>query len=199
MPRRSATARSDVPFLHEKQIEREADLLLAEYAELIAPVLEPPVPIEELVETVLPLRHQFLDFGSCFPDADVHGAIWFNEALIGIDSRLNLDAFPRRRARYHITLAHEIGHRQLHRQHYITNPAESRLFENVMRKSDVVCRSSENKNPVGWQADKFATFILMPRKLIHAAGVEFRGGDDWPVELSEIHAAHAGSPLLYWF
>lgn len=42
MPRRSATARSDVPFLHEKQIEREADLLLAEYAEVIEPVLESP-------------------------------------------------------------------------------------------------------------------------------------------------------------
>ena len=77
MARRSAAPRSEVPFLHEKQIEREADLLLAEYAEIIEPILEPPVPIEELIGTVLQLRHQFLDMRSLFPFADVHGEIWF--------------------------------------------------------------------------------------------------------------------------
>ncbi len=197
MPRRRAAPRSEVPYLHERQIEREADLLLAEYAEIIEPVLEPPVPIEELVGTVLQLRHQFFDLRSLFPFADVHGAIWFEEALIGVDFNLNPDSFPRRRGRYHFTLAHEIGHWRLHRQHYIKNPAERRLFDDGTRKPDVVCRSSERKKPVEWQADTFAALVLMPRKLLHAAWAEFRGGDDRPVELRELHAARSGTPLFY--
>lgn len=197
MPRRNAAPRSDVPFLHEKQIEREADLLLAEYAEIIEPVLEPPVPIEELVGTVLKLRHQFLDLKSRFPYADVHGAIWFEEALIGIDYSLNPDLSPRRRGRYHFTLGHEIGHWRLHRQHYIPNPAERALFDDGTRKPDVVCRSSERKKPVEWQADTFAASLLMPRKLVHAAWSDFRSGDERAVELRELHAAHSGSPLFY--
>lgn len=37
----------------------------------------------------------------------------------------------------------------------------------------------------------------MPRNLVHAAWAEFRGGDDRPVELRELRAAHATSPLFY--
>jgi len=197
MARRSAAPRSEVPFLHEKQIEREADLLLAEYAEIIEPILEPPVPIEELIGTVLQLRHQFLDMRSLFPFADVHGAIWFEDALIGVDSLLNPDSHPRRRGRYHFTLAHEVGHWRLHRQHYIKNPAERLLFDDGSPKPDVVCRSSERKKPVEWQADTFAASVLMPRKLVYTAWAEFRDGDDRPVELRELHAARSGSPLFY--
>lgn len=197
MARRSAAPRSEVPFLHEKQIEREADLLLAEYAEIIEPILEPPVPIEELIGTVLQLRHQFLDMRSLFPFADVHGAIWFKDALIGVDSLLNPDSYPRRRGRYHFTLAHEVGHWRLHRQHYIKNPAERLLFDDGSPKPDVVCRSSERKKPVEWQADTFAASVLMPRKLVYTAWAEFRDGDDRPVELRELHAARSGSPLFY--
>jgi len=197
MARRSVAPRSDVPFLHEKQIEQEADVLLAQYAEIIEPVLEPPVPIEEMVGTVLQLRQRFLDLKALFPFADVHGAMWFEEALIGIDSHLNPDLHPRRRGRYHFTLAHEIGHWRLHRQYYITNPGERRLFDDGTRKPDVVCRSSERKKPVEWQADTFAAFVLMPRKLVFAAWADFRGGDDRPVEIRELHAACSGSPLFY--
>ena len=172
-------------------------MLLSQYSEIIEPVLEPPVPIEEMVGTVLQLRQRFLDMKALFPFADVHGAMWFEEALIGIDSHLNPDLHPRRLGRFHFTVAHEIGHWRLHRQHYIRNPAERRLFDDGTRKPDVVCRSSEHKKPVEWQADTFAAFVLMPRKLIHTAWAAFRGGDDRPVELKELHAANSGSPLLY--
>jgi IrrE N-terminal-like domain len=197
MARRNAAPRSEVPFLHEKQIEREADLLLAKYAEIIEPISEPPVPIEELVGTVLQLRHRFLDLKSLFPYADVHGAIWFEDAIIGIDSNLNPDLFPRRRGRYHFTLAHEIGHWRLRRQHYVKNPAERLLFDDGSPKPDVVCRSSERKKPVEWQADAFAAYVLMPRSLIFAAWSDFRGGDDKPVEIRELHATPPSLPIFY--
>ncbi len=175
MPRRNAVPGSEVPFLHEKQIEREAELLLAEYAEMIEPVLEPPVPVEELVGTAQ-LRQKFLDLKSLFPYGDVHGAIWFEEALIAIDVTLNPDTSPRRRGRYHFTLAHEIGHWRLHRKHFVATPNQRLLFDDGNRKPDVVCRSSESKKPVEWQADTFAAVLLMPRKMMYSAWTKFRGG-----------------------
>lgn len=197
MARRSAALPGEVPFLHEKQIEREADLLLAQYADIIEPVSQPPVPIEEMIGTVLKLRHRFLDMKALFPFADVHGAIWFEDATIGIDAFLNPDSFPRRRGRYHFTLAHEAGHWCLHRQHYIKNPAERLLFDDGTQKPDVVCRSSERKKPVEWQADTFAAYLLMPRKLVFEAWSKFRGGDDRAIEVREIHDARSELPILY--
>lgn len=196
MTRRGDVPRSEVPFLHEKQIERAADLLLAEYAETVEPVSEPPVPVEELVGTVLQMRHRFLDMKALFPFADVHGAIWFEDALIGVDALLNPDSFPRRRGRYHFTLAHEIGHWRLHRQYFIKNPGERLLFDDGSTRPDVVCRSSERKKPVEWQADAFAAYLLMPRRLVFDAWVAFRG-DERSVETRELYTTRSGVPILY--
>lgn len=197
MARRSSAPKSGVPFLHEKQIEAEADALLAEFEERFNDVTEPPVPVDEIAELLLELSLEYKDMKALFPMADVHGAIWFAQGKIGIDRDLDPDANPSRRGRYHFTLAHEVGHWRLHRQHYIKNPAERQLFDDGSPTPDVVCRSSERKKPVEWQADAFAANLLMPRKFVLAAWSDFRGGDDRPVELRELHAAHSGSPLFY--
>lgn len=197
MTRRTVAVRSEVPFLHEKQIERDAECLLQEFAEKFYAVVEPPVPVDEIAELYLQVVLEYKDMKALFPFADVHGAIWFERGLIGIDKTLDPDANPARRGRYHFTLAHEMGHWRLHRQHYLKNSGERLLFEDGSQKPDVVCRSSERKKPVEWQADAFAARLLMPRKMINAAWSEFRGGDDRPVELRELHAAHSGSTLFY--
>lgn len=123
MGRRSSAPKSDVPFLHAKQIEREAGLLLEEYALKFPAVTAPPVPVDGIAELHLQLSLEYLDMKSLFPMADVHGAIWFQQARIGIDQSLDPDANPSRRGRYHFTLAHEVGHWRLHRQHFVSNPA----------------------------------------------------------------------------
>jgi hypothetical protein len=187
MTRRSDAPKNEVPFLHEKQIEQDVDLLLAEYAKTIEQVSKPPVPVEELVGTVLQLRHRFLDMKALFPFADVHGAIWFEEGLIGVDSLLNPDSFPRRRGRYHFTLAHEIGHWRLHRQFYMKNPCERLLFDDGSTRPDVVCRSSERKKRVEWQADTFAAYLLMPREMVKREWHQMRGNME-PIYLAELRA-----------
>jgi Zn-dependent peptidase ImmA (M78 family) len=197
MARRSVAIRSEVPFLHEKQIERDAECLLQEFAEKFYEVVEPPVPVDEIAELYLQLALEYKDMKSLFPFADVHGAIWFERGLIGIDKTLDPDVDPTRRGRYHFTLAHEMGHWRLHRQHYLKNPGERLLFEDGSQEPDVVCRSSERKKPVEWQADAFAARLLMPRKLVYAAWSEFRGGDGRSVELRELLAANSGVPLFY--
>lgn len=198
MARRSVALRSEVPYLHEKQIEREADVLLQEFSLKFYAVTVPPVPVDDITELHLQLALEYKDMKALFPFADVHGAIWFEQGKIGIDMALDPDVNPSRRGRYHFTLAHEVGHWQLHRQHYIKNPAERMLFEDGSPKPDVVCRSSERKKPIEWQADAFAANLLMPRKMMHTAWFELRG-DDKPVVMSDLRELYninlAGEPL----
>ncbi|HBJ38777.1 MAG TPA: hypothetical protein DDZ51_29305 [Planctomycetaceae bacterium] len=186
-----------MPFLHESQIEREADLLLQEFGAKFYEVTKPPVPVDEIVELCLQLVLEYKDMKAIFPFADVHGAIWFEQGTIGIEKSLDPHTNPNRLGRYHFTLAHEVGHWRLHRPYYLKNPAERLLFDDGSPRPDVVCRSSERKRPVEWQADAFAASLLMPKKLIYNAWSEFREGDERPIEIGEIHTKQAGMELFH--
>lgn len=48
MARRSVALRSEVPYLHEKQIEREADVLLQEFSLKFYAVTVPPVKLSRV-------------------------------------------------------------------------------------------------------------------------------------------------------
>lgn len=197
MPRRSAAPKSDVPYLHVKQIEAEADLLIEEYSERFEPIVAPPVPVDELAELHLQLTLEYLDMSALFPQAEVHGAIWFQDGRIGIDHSLDPDTNPAKRGRYHFTLAHEVGHWRLHRQHYARNARERRLFVDGRVQPDVVCRSGDTQ-PVEWQANAFAAHLLMPRKLVHAAWAEFRDGDDGSVAITDLRQQVTVTEPLYF-
>ena len=41
-----------VPYLSVEQIERDADALLAEFAQARGVVIEPPIPIEDIVRSI---------------------------------------------------------------------------------------------------------------------------------------------------
>ena len=165
--RRGTATKYEVPFLHEKQIEREAEVLIQEFELKFRKVDAPPVPVDDIVELHLQLALELKDMKSLFTFADVHGAIWFEEGLIGIEQSLDPETDPKRLGRYRFTLAHEAGHWQLHRSHYISQPGQRVLFDDGSRMPDVVCRSSERKKPVEYQADAFAANLLMPRKMIY--------------------------------
>ena len=77
MARRLSANMSEVRYLHDKQIEAEAELLIGEYSLQFDPVTAPPIPVDEIVELHLRLVLEFKDMKSLFPFADVHGAIWF--------------------------------------------------------------------------------------------------------------------------
>lgn len=199
MPRLKSAKSFAVPYLHKKQIEREAELLLAEYAEQMSPVVEPPVPLEELAGGILPLNLGFVDLQQLFECGDVHGAIWFEEGRVAIDHALNPDAHPNRRGRYHFTVAHEFGHWRLHRQHYLENKQQRELFPDGSVRPDVVCRSSQRREPVEWQADQFAACLLMPRRVVYAAWADFHG-DDAPATVAEIqllHPEYSNEPVFH--
>ena len=112
-----------VPYLSEEQIEREAEILLAEFARARGITIAPPIPIEDIVEKHLKLRLEFDDIHRLFGvprsgigfDPDILAAIFFEPKRIVIDESLDPDANPAKEGRYRYTAAHEVGHWRLHR------------------------------------------------------------------------------------
>ncbi len=175
MSRHGRLQRERVPFLSDRVIEEHADLLLAEWANTEAPV-SVPVPLDDIVELHLGLTYEVDDLRSMFGRPDVLGAIWFDCNLIRIDATLDPSTNPAMLGRYNFTLAHEIGHWRLHREHLRQDPDSARLFE-ANAEPAFVCRSSL-KPREEWQADHFAGCVLMPRTLLMQEWVKWRGSPD---------------------
>jgi hypothetical protein len=162
-----------VPYIPEEAIERDSEALLAEYEHARNVTIAPPVPIEAIIEKHLKLRVEFDDTHKIFDlprppgqGVDILGAIFFDEARIVIDESLDPDENRAMEGRYRFTLAHEgCGHWRLHRHLFATNPAQAALFDQPAVPS-FICRSSQAKEPVEWQAEFYASCTLMPRKLV---------------------------------
>jgi hypothetical protein len=105
-------------------------------------------------------------FGFGF-EPDILGVTFLEERRIVIDEFLDPEQNPSMERRYRFTLAHEVGHWRLHRHLFSSDPAQVSLF-NEPAPPSVVCRSGQAKAPVEWQADYYASCLLIPRKLVKA-------------------------------
>ena len=166
-----------VPYMPDDMIERDAEALLGEFAIARGIDLRPPIPIEDIVEKHLKLRVEFDDLHERLGvprsglglDPDIFGAIWLESGRIVIDESLDPEERPEREGRYRFTLAHEGGgHWRLHRPLVRPTEGQASLLIEATRPT-VVCRSSQAKERVEWQADFYASCLLMPRKMIFAA------------------------------
>ena len=203
-----------VPFMTTEAIEKDAASLLAEYAKARGILIAPPIPIEDIIEKHLKLRIDFDDMHSAcgvplpVTGADILGAMIFDEKRIVIDQSLDPEEQPAMEGRYRFTLAHEGGgHWRLHRRYFNANPGQASLFAEPNPPS-VICRSSQAKEPIEWQADFYASCLLMPPDLIFATWNEmFR--DQKPrviqpsfnishpfVEICRMSFVHKNKPLL---
>ena len=167
-----------VKFLSEETIEKNAEALLAEFAHARSVSLKPPIPIEDIVEKHLKLRiefdnlHHLLGVPQEGPEPDILGAIWVDRREICIDQSLDPEEWPHIEGRYHFTLAHEGGgHWRLHRPYLARDPNQASLFADHAQPA-IVCRSSQSKERVEWQADFYASCLLMPRALVVEAWQE---------------------------
>jgi Zn-dependent peptidase ImmA (M78 family) len=161
-----------VRYLPEEAIERDAETLLAEYSSARDIVLQPPIPVEDIVEKHLRLRigfddlHKLLGVPQTGLQPDIFGAIWMDEREIVIHECLDPDEWPSIEGRYRFTLAHEGGgHWRLHRPYIVADRAQSLLYGHPS-KPTVICRSSQAKERVEWQADFYASCLLMPRSRV---------------------------------
>jgi len=176
-----------VPYLANEAIERDAEALLAQFAQARGMATRAPIPIEEIIEKHLKLHIEFDDLhrrlgvppGGSGTEADIFGAIWFETGEIVIDESLDPEERASIEGRYRFTLAHEGGgHWRLHRPLVQANSSQGSLFSDTQRPT-VICRSSQSKQRVELQADLYASSLLMPRKLIKQAWRE-RFGNDQP-------------------
>lgn len=145
-----------VPFLEKEVIEGEVLALLNQFG-----YTEPPIPYETIIERDLELVLDVDDLRNTLGYSDVLGATYVSDRKVVIDSRLENDP------RFPFTCAHEIGHWVLHRQYFEDDPNQLLLFE--IKRPSVVCRKSQEKEPIEWQADYFAANLLMPRRLFCAS------------------------------
>ena len=183
MRRRASLRQHKVPYLTDQVIEEHAELLLGEWAQTRGPLEQPPVPIEAILEFHLELNFAVDDLQTALGHPDVLGGIWFGDRLIKVDRSLDPSTDPRMLGRYRFTLAHEVGHWRLHRQHLMDDPEASPLFEQACEPA-FVCRSSNNPREEV-QANLFASCVLMPRRLVRAAWQAWRNTED-SVALSDL-------------
>lgn len=160
-----------VRYLSEDEIEKEAELLLAEYAETTGAPFELPVPVEEITTYHLALRlefanlHETLRIPMLRDEPDILGAIWVDTEAVLIDRSLDPKHNPSMAGRYRFSVAHEIGHWRLHRAYIAKDANQASLFGGSPEPT-VICRSSQAKEPIEWQADFYASCLLMPRHLV---------------------------------
>jgi Zn-dependent peptidase ImmA (M78 family) len=166
-----------VPYIADDAIERDAAALLGEFAHSRGIEVRAPIPIEDIVEKHLKLHVEFDDLHRLLDiprsgiglEPDMFGAIWLEAGRIVIDESVDPEERPEREGRYRFTLAHEGGgHWRLHRPLVRSTRDQGSLLVDRARPT-VICRSSQAKERVEWQADFYASCLLMPRKMVFAA------------------------------
>ena len=164
-----------VPYLPEKRIERDAAALLAEFEQVRSVQINPPVPIDDIIEKHLKLGSNSMTCTNYSEfrvpilfEPDILGAIFLDERRIVIDEYLDPEENPSQEGRYRFTLAHEAGHWRLHRDLFANDQMQISMFDKPVAPA-MICRSSEARKREEWQADFYASCLLMPQKLLMTA------------------------------
>jgi Zn-dependent peptidase ImmA (M78 family) len=161
-----------VQYLSEDEIEQDAELLLTEYEETAGAPIKLPVPVADITTYHLALQlgfadlHQTLGIPMLRDQPDILGAIWVDKESVLIDRSLDPEENPSMLGRYRFSVGHEIGHWRLHRAYVAKDANQTSLFESPS-KPTVICRSSQSKEPVEWQADFYSSSLLMPRRRVY--------------------------------
>jgi hypothetical protein len=161
-----------VRYLSEHEIEKDAELLLAEYTETTGAPIKLPVPVEDITTYHLALRlgfanlHETLRIPMLRDQPDILGAIWVDTEAILIDRSLDPKSNPAMTGRYRFSVAHEVGHWRLHRSYVAKDASQASLFDGPAEPT-VICRSGPAKEPIERQADFFSSCLLMPRHRVY--------------------------------
>jgi hypothetical protein len=160
-------------------IEREAERLLKEYVKETGARVEGAIPVEDIARYYLCLQLEFADLHNVLGlpryggGPDILGAMFFEQSAIVIDDRLNPEVYPEQLGRYRFSLAHEVGHWRLHRE------AMARSKSTKADQPSFICRQSEAATiPVEWQAETFASYLLLPRDRVLKEWCALRGSGE---------------------
>lgn len=149
-----------VPWISREAIAVRAEALIEDFQTRAGYQVSPPVPVEEIMERSLRLTIRYLDLSEVFRDRQVLGATYIEKRLVCIHERLFDQGSE---GRLVFTCAHEAGHWVLHRR-YVGSQGGRRK-----EKDAIVCTSSNAREPIEWQADYFASCLLMPERAVREA------------------------------
>ena len=150
----------NVPWISKERIASKAMNLVNDFQAMAGYRVSPPIPVEDIIERSLGLRLLYEDLVKVFGSGDILGATYVESRLICINERLFEHSSE---GRLVFTCAHEAGHWVLHRR-YVDMQEERNLKDDA-----IVCKFSNAKEPIEWQADYFAACLLMPEKEIREA------------------------------
>ncbi len=183
-----------VPFIPEASLEKLANELLERYEREIEPIFRPPVPVEKIADFLLELSLEWLDI----PDTEAEPILAYlnpGSKTIRLNER-RLAYFEQYPGIYEYTLAHEIGHYRLHL-----------LGDNLQSGQTYVCRyQQQTKDRREWQAERFASYLLLPASLLLPAlkGVDlyrwptlYRLRDQFQVSITALKIRLEGLKYLY--
>ena len=148
---------NDPSHIPNKTIEEEAAQLVQAFEKELGTRINPPIPVFEIIEFL----GYNLDFRSdgFYEDPNNLGGLHIDEKLVVINENL-----AEQEGRMHFTAAHEIGHIKLH----VPILMEQRARENILCRKDEGFEGTK-KDPLEWQADTFAAYLLMPRDMVNDA------------------------------
>ena len=146
----------NVPWLSKETIARKATELIDGFQAIAGYEVKPPIPVEDIIERYLGLRLIYDDLTRIFHQ-EILGAVYVQAKTICINERLFESGSE---GRLVFTCGHETGHWVLHRQYANNHPKDK------TKKPSIVCKPGNAKEPIEWQADYFASCLLMPEKEI---------------------------------
>ncbi len=152
-----------VKYLEKSKIENDALNVIHDFNQKFTPITQPPVPVDEILENQLKLVLNITNLKQKFGYTDVLGATFVADHEVHIDESLDPDKSATSEGRFHFTIGHEIGHWILHKHYYPEVNGQESFFE---KKPTVLCRESQRKDPQEWQADYFASCLLLPREMV---------------------------------
>jgi Zn-dependent peptidase ImmA (M78 family) len=215
--------RIKVPWLTKKSIAAAAAGVIADYETKIKRRVHPPIPVEKIIERGLSLELAFYDLRKKLRLDDVLGATYVNERRICVDCSLTEDQNEGRLCfTFAHEAGHWVLHRTLVEQACRTGDingsklesTDTTEFEPDLKQSLkpngcgamkpnflqddigglIFCRIRDAKKPIEWQADYFASCMLMPEAAVRDAFGTCFGSR--PLMLYNVKSAYCG-PLCF--
>jgi hypothetical protein len=188
-----------VNYLLPYVIERDVTALLAEYGHACGINVRPPIPVEEILENHLKLTldfddlHEKLGVPMMGEEPVILSALWVDTREVFIDQSLDPEEYPRMEGRFRFSIGHEIGYWRLHRSYLASDPAHLSPLD-IPSKLSVICRTSQAKECVEWQADYYASCLLMPKAMVLAAWQEYFNGRQIPIVYELLKGTSIAAP-----
>jgi Zn-dependent peptidase ImmA (M78 family) len=175
-----------IPWLPKKKIHKKAEGVVTVYESKTGYKVAPPIPIDDIIERGLNLKRGCIEFEDNMIGSNILGATYVKQRLLCVNNKLINNNYYE--GRLNFTWAHEVGHWVLHRK-FVELETRSQADGGT-----ILCRTKDSKRPIEWQADYFASCLLMPEKWVQVAFRKVYG--PWPLKVCNVKS-NLNGPIYF--